>query len=609
MKLLCIFFLWFFFSLSSLTKASNSALLNLNNKTDLSDLSILANDVARYQIFFIGENHIYLKSNTDFILKLLKYLNQDSLSVKNILFELGHSSSVIMNEYIVNGNTTIRNYLKNVTDSAFIDYLDELKKINDHLTNTDKVRMHGIDIERDLSLSYKALNLLLPKNTTYPKVISSSIETILGMGTYLERNHKKEDNSLNNLKNLLGNQNSFYNLSATMQVILDNFEENERDFESYLGGNFESFKHIMTGAKKYRKWLKYSNANAYQFWVLREQYMAEQIEHLIEKKSNEKFIGTFGRCHSFLNIPEQSECGFYSFKSLANRIADIKVNDSSNLNILSIGTYYPSFHINPKTKLLEVNTIQELSNAVAKNEIRLFKVDTSAKFNSTRDLFDYVIVNKKRLEDEINDISKSKENYSLYDYYYFTFGLDFTNFNNPSFNENLINAGYLSLSNPIFLKKIAFKYHSNKEYFQAEFRFNHSFHKHNSLDDQTIKLSLQDFTLGYFYKTTGNIFYLALGSKFGGGRFRVEENIMQVDINQTFPVISNSNWYRNYFTFSPEVQLVVNYKNLSIGLNAGYQLDWAKGILKNADGNTLDDSFRYSVNTLYFGFSSGLYFN
>lgn len=78
-------------------------LLDLNKIDNFSALSILDSAVLKNQVFFIGEDHRYRKSNSELLLKLFAYLNQ-KIGLRDILIEQGVSSAFLINKYIVEGD-------------------------------------------------------------------------------------------------------------------------------------------------------------------------------------------------------------------------------------------------------------------------------------------------------------------------------------------------------------------------------------------------------------------------------------------------------------------------------------------------------------------------
>ena len=143
-------------------------------------------------------------------------------------------------------------------------------------------------------------------------------------------------------------------------------------YASYLGDNYGLFSQILQGLNKGQEWYSFQEESAYQEWIMREIYMAERFKEIINIYPNAKFLGSFGRCHTSINITD-AWCDLHQFKSLANRIRDLHLGETEKVKVLSIGSYYPlSGYFNRKKS--DGFVVSELTKMVGDNEVRIFKV-------------------------------------------------------------------------------------------------------------------------------------------------------------------------------------------------------------------------------------------
>ena len=124
------------------------------------EFTMLSSTLDEYQVYFTGENHTFATFNTQFQLKFLKYLHQTQ-NVKHFMFEQSPGFSYIMNKVVIEDKTTHLHFLDDMFFAPFYEMVKELRKYNDTLALEDKIKMHGIDIERFPAFSVYALSLMV----------------------------------------------------------------------------------------------------------------------------------------------------------------------------------------------------------------------------------------------------------------------------------------------------------------------------------------------------------------------------------------------------------------------------------------------------------------
>ena len=585
----------------------NANLLDLNKIDNFSALSILDSAILKNQVFFIGEDHRYRKSNSELLLKLFAYLNQ-KIGLRDILIEQGTSSAYLINRYIVDGDEDAKKTLENYVFPTYFDLFTSLKNFNDSIRSDSlKVRVHGIDIERSLQNGFKVLGKLLPK-TTAPSDIAISIETISGMAGFYDYTFANmKTDSLNNpdLRKLFG-ENQF-NGNKTLKHILSNYKQYKDVYKVYLGANFILFNQILEGLDKGQEWYSFQEESAYQEWIMREIYMAEKFKELISLYPNKTFLGSFGRCHTSINITD-AWCDLHQFKSLANRIRETHLANDSKIKVLSIGSYYPlsGYFVRKKSDGFMVS---ELTKHVGDNEVRIFKVSNDTNFAQVKDAFQFIVINKRKLNEEkkgkldVVFVDEDKDDLLVH----LDFNYTFYSFNNTSFNNLIQSFGFQKPSDILENRGLGLVFHDKE--LSIGLRYNQSALSNYSIQDQNhfLNFRARQFNMDILGNLTqSNVFLFAPGVSLGVGSYVFKEEL--VNPNSIFDTPILNKFSTPLYALSPIVQTRLNLKFISIGAHGGYQWDFSRGYLTDSKNDRVLDNQKFKGTGWFWGFNASFYF-
>jgi hypothetical protein len=584
-------------------------LLDLNKIDNFSALDILDSSLVKNQVFFIGEDHRYRKSNSELLLKLFAYLNQ-KIGLRDILIEQGISSAFLINKYIVDGDEEAKKTLENYVFPTYFDLFTSLKHFNDTiLLDSLKVRVHGIDIERSLQNGFKVLGKLLPK-TTAPADIAVSIETISGMAGYYDYQfaNMKSDSINNPDMRKIFSENQF-NGNKTLKHILDNYKLYKDIYKSYLEENYNLFNQILEGLDKGQEWYSLQEESAYQEWIMREIYMAERFKDLITKNPNKTYLGSFGRCHTSINITD-AWCDLHQFKSLANRIREIQLNHSdSKLKVLSIGSYYPLSGYFARKKS-DGFMVSELTKQVSDNEVRIFKVSNDTNFAQVKDAFQFIVINKRKLQEE----KKGKLDVVFVDedlddlFTHIDFNYTFYSFNNSSFNNLIHSFGFKKPSDVLESMGLGLIFHDKE--LTIGLRYNQSSLINYSSQNQNHSLNFRarQFNIDILGNLTeSNVFLLSPGISLGIGEFVFKEEL--INPNSIFDTPILNRFSTPLYALSPIIQTRLNLKFISIGAHGGYQWDFSRGYLSDSKNDRVLDNQKFKGTGWFWGLNASFYFS
>jgi uncharacterized iron-regulated protein len=579
--------------------------LDIENNDYFSSFKILDDAIEDKKVFFIGEDHRYRRSNSDFQLKLLRYLH-DEVGLKNLIIEQGKSTSYIINKYVVEGDEKYKEIIQNYAYPYYYEFYVKLYEYNKTLPDSQKIVVHGIDMERSISNAYKALGMMTPKKKA-PKEIMATIESIRGMAGYYDNYFStiKEDSVTYNMWKFAGTM--FFDGANTLNGILEDWHKHDSLLGSYIGEDYPLYTEILEGLEAAKQWYEYQEADAYQEWVLREEFMYQRFEEVLRSYPEEKFLGSFGRCHTSKTI-QNGWCDLYGFESLANRInasEDSVITDK----VLTIGSYYPLSPYFYK-KNADVFVIEGLSRLVKVDQVMLFKVDQDTIYKNVQGNFDFVAINKRKPEEE----KKAKEVMSdLFDnlststdyMVHFDFALGRTEFNLGNFNTAMNDKGYSGL--PSVTQYFQFAIQTN--YRRGGFGFTIKGTENYELTNPGLNASIDMMNWDSHFEAFWDIIPsfkadLLFGGRLGYGSWIMTEKVT-LNNNGQNALISESNLisrYNNWFgTIGVFTQARINFKYFSIGYTAGYNFDYSGDGITNSEGDNVFGGTGLSASGYYWG--------
>lgn len=317
-----------FIGIFSLLNAQEYRDIEIHEPFELSSLSALDSTLPDKKYFFVGENHIYQKSNYLIQSKLVKYLHQKA-GLNKIILEFGPGTGWLINKFITTGDTTTFNELKKYFSTENLSLYVDLYQYNKE-NPSSKLTCHGIDLERFPRISIAALYHLIPKKQVIENdSISISIESLKAIYSISEE-YTSTDYYINS--NFSLSEIGIYN---TFKIWLENYESLKVEYQKYLGENYEVFNTIVQGLISGKNWFQLKDQKALQETVFREQFMYNSFKQLEKEYPQGKFYGQFGRCH-IRTENSKAHCYSYAMKSLVYRIKE----QSRAQNIMVIPIFY-----------------------------------------------------------------------------------------------------------------------------------------------------------------------------------------------------------------------------------------------------------------------------
>lgn len=311
--------------------------INYDDLRDYSEFDEFFDDsvMRQFSVFFTGENHQYAKVNSETEFKFLLYLHE-KVGVNHFLFEQGPALGYIINKITVEDDLDFRYYLEDRFYGPYFDLVNNIRKYNEKIADSLRIKTHGIDVDRFPSYAIFVLNHLIDSLPTQG-VTGRIYESIKALGS-----SEFEDASPDDIYNSGGTR---FNLNgetidawSTFNTIIYDSGRLSDSLKVELGENYNIYMEIIESVEKGHQWYHEEKNGDLTGPITRERFMVAQFARVVEENPGAKFYGQFGRCHLNSNKTAKT-CYSYDMASIAKRINDM--NDPFyNNKVLAIPIVY-----------------------------------------------------------------------------------------------------------------------------------------------------------------------------------------------------------------------------------------------------------------------------
>jgi hypothetical protein len=563
MKNTLLLFCWLL-SLSSFAQ-NKFTNVDLYKSDDYSELESFFEDsiLNKYKVYFTGENHMYAHVNSELEFKILAYLNK-SQGVNHFLFEQSPAVGYIMTKVVIDNDADNKRYLKDKYFKPFYDLMISIKQFNtDIIEDENKIRVHGIDVERFPAFSIFALNHIVDTVRTDGET-GKIYESIKALATSEFKDGTPDEiyNGGGTKKNLLGD---LIDAWVTFETIIETSQGLKEELKSDLGGNYEIFMQILDGVEKGHDWYTSERRGDLTAPIVRERFMLNQFKKVYAQHPDSKFYGQFGRCHLH-GKKDAKRCYSHDMESIASRINHL-TDSTLNSKVLTIPVYY-RYSRSHDGKTIEALGLS--SRFERQNEIYIIDMEYLGDDNPLKGFDDdlpFVIINNypPKGKGEVYSFEYSYTNFHIGAYYGFNYFNKISNLN----NELSLNDAN-TFSNKF--EKISFVY-DQIEMYDLGHHLGFSYFPKVSNGD---RFTMKGYTLTYGsnYPVGNDFFMAAFGLNYSYGQMSlVEENTGVID-NLIQNNGKNITLYKNdIFTLDPNIDLRITLPVISLNARFGYAFD------------------------------------
>lgn len=358
----------------------------MNQSAAVKQLSLRA---QKARVILSGENHYYSNFNSLGEYKFLRMLHETA-GVRNFLIELSPTRAMYMERYFNGGDSTAKKFLMATSSKQYMNLFDSIAAWNQSLADTEKIKVHGLDVERFYDMTTLRLGDVFEKHGLPPVALRPVVFLAKNLAhrIVLDGEHNREEDQIVNdtvlaiistpeitdrARDSLAVGSLVLNKSAKIEVGLSSldplFSEDFNDFfdndgiesgcktlyrwlEKYanvadekgetsrlmriwLGQDYFEFAFAFQQLKEWYRWEALDNTAQQYTW--REEHMYLNLVRLLNADPKAKFFGQFGRCHTSL-VKQQQDCGWFEYNSILTRLRTRYFHDDTS--VMSIGIFY-----------------------------------------------------------------------------------------------------------------------------------------------------------------------------------------------------------------------------------------------------------------------------
>jgi len=592
MRVIIGIFILAILSLFGITQAQSIKLgknIDIYNNDSFAGFEILDEEVNKHRLILSGENHNYLYKNIIIETKLFRYLVKNK-NVRHLLIEQGYSLGQMLNRYITTGDTGVLEKLETVSSTSYFRFYKNLRSLYLSLPDSQKFKVHSIDVERFYHQAITYLSFLIPKDKAVPEELLLDVQSLYSMENFLVMNNEDNRNSgydkYQFSYNPLDYDNRTYiNLPQSISLFINSFDSLSSGYKNYLGNDYNEFEKIVNSLREKQRYESLSGTA--QQIVFREQFIFKKFESLANMYTEDRFFGQFGRCHATDTIMSK-ECDWYAVSSFLNRVNQSKTF-ATPCKGFGIGLGYSSFFESNHSSRYKTSFVYALSPYMAKvkeDQSMIFPLNNDSNNVFLTNRYKFILVSKLNaeeipLDDDTTKIKPGTKGVSasdLYNYVHYSFSYGRYSMKLTGLQSSLKT---MDIHSPIE----SFGFHYLVNFKDGEPSFGNSFFKFrkqttNSGTDTNFMLEGYNlgFQLGYdvLQKSKKVCIIPLIGINYQ--QIKLTPVIKNQGGNFPFSSMASNDIYKNpAFILTPQLDVRVNlFSVVWIGLKGGYALDVSK---------------------------------
>lgn len=396
--------------------------MSFDSKSEITEVwSDIAQEAKKVRVFIGGENHNEVTFNSlmeyGFMNRLHKYAGY-----RHYLLELSPARGYYLNRYVRYADTHARDALKGISSPKYMNLFENLYRWNQALDSSERIWIHGIDVERFDDLSMQRLADVFARNReihSVPRVIAPLVFAVEA------KTHQKFRERLARFNSRLTNQEDIeedlenevseerYFTVLYDQKLIDSLNFHLSHFKQWLGADYPEFLAAFEGVKEGVKWDDLSQSATRFHW--REGVMYERLKQLLDSFPQGKFFGQFGRCH-VSKSKSDVDCGWFLYESVVSQL--IKYYFKNSDSVITVGYFYGNRNFEATAELPEnqeklESELKQLT-ALYREGISVFDLkEPGIELQELQKKYRYILVNNAKnvdLAEEMPDKSFVEDN-------------------------------------------------------------------------------------------------------------------------------------------------------------------------------------------------------
>ena len=158
-----------------------------NGFAELKSIKPLTDRAAQARVMLSGENHMFSGFNSLGEYRFLKFFHEQA-GVRHFVIELSPTRALYMERYFTNTDSTAKRFLRATSSDDYMKLFDSIRVWNQTLPDSQKIKVHGLDVERFYDMTVMRLGDVIQKRGMAPP----SIRMGAFMATKLAQQIEKE---------------------------------------------------------------------------------------------------------------------------------------------------------------------------------------------------------------------------------------------------------------------------------------------------------------------------------------------------------------------------------------------------------------------------------
>ena len=412
---------------------------------ELKSVRPLLQRAGEARIMLSGENHMFSSFNSLGEYRFLKFFHEQA-GVRHFVIELSPTRALYMERYFTNTDSTAKRFLQATSSKDYMNLFDSIRVWNQTLPDSQKIKVHGLDVERFYDMTVMRLGDVIQKRGMAPPSIRMGALMATKLAQQIEKEGTEDDDEdsegdvstsegLSDTTAMVGSTTvdtttildslvaeNTETLDKRFDVVLMNEDEDDFDTEEgamelylwlskhaaidgkyadsskvwkqWLGNDYAEYASAFSQLREWYMWTKTDNTAQQVAW--REEHMYKNMVNLLQKYPTGKFFGQFGRCHISTN-KQQQDCGWFEYNSLLTRLRTRYFKN--NTSVLSIGIFYKEKEFDGKDicavnlgNTLAINAeVKSILETVDKGMMLYHTKDSAAPLTELSKKFDFVL--------------------------------------------------------------------------------------------------------------------------------------------------------------------------------------------------------------------------
>jgi hypothetical protein len=365
------------------------AAINFNQQDAV---QLMSNRAKSARVILTGENHFYSKFNSLAEYRFLRMMHENA-GVRNFVIELSPTRAYFMERYFTKEDSVAKMYLMASSSKHYMNLFDSIAIWNRALPASEKIKVHGLDVERFYDMSVLWLYDILKRQGVPPAELAAGVylarnaaNTVLtdGISNFYDDEGSSSDvesdivssdefngstadtsiavaDSVLYVRPKVSNRNTPISVDREFDPMIESrpeaveseniaylvnwlkeygaadgpFVDSSKAWKNWLGSDYDEYVKVYRQLKEWQQWEALDNTAQQYTW--REEHMYRNMVALLNNNPQDKFYGQFGRCHTSL-VKQQQDCGWFEYNSMLTRLRTRYFrNDTS---VLSIGIFY-----------------------------------------------------------------------------------------------------------------------------------------------------------------------------------------------------------------------------------------------------------------------------